>query len=161
MKILILMCSFCLLLALMVIGKPQVISGFENALATEKNSQTLVIEYFDGGGMYPESERIYISKDSASYEHYLHGSTTFEKWIPTQPELDSLCNVLVENKYDKIEAEIDRGPVYDRGGESITITLDGTRVHISDSGQSFIKAEWKVPFGKIVAAIRAQAFVKR
>lgn len=138
MKILILTCSFTLFITSISIGNPFFGSN-SVSLSNSKNCETLVIEYYDGGGMFPESDRIYIAKDSAFHKHYLSGETTLTKWVPTLTELQDLCTIIEENEYQKIESKRDSGPVYDRGGVEFSITLNGKRISVSNSGQSFIK----------------------
>lgn len=159
MKMLILTCSFALLLTLVAVGNP--FYDHDSApLSHAKNCETLVIEYYDGGGMFPESDRIYIARDSAFHEHYLRGDITLTKWIPTLTELQDLCTIIQENQYEKIESKRDSGPVYDRGGVEFSITLNGERVSVNNSGQSFIKEKWYPQYNAIVQAITTYAAAK-
>ncbi|MCC7453876.1 MAG: hypothetical protein IT222_06905 [Crocinitomix sp.] len=123
--------------------------------------QIFEVDFHDGGGMYPESENIKISLDTAVYEHYLHGSTTTNSWKPALADLQGLHQTFLTNSYDKITSDISEGEVYDRGGTTIVITIDDKRIRLSDSGRHFVKPEWKVAFGNIESAIRAYAMKQK
>ena len=129
--------------------------------ANDLKFQVFEVDFRDGGGMYPESENIKISLDTAVYEHYLRGTTTNNSWKPALADLQGLHQTFLTNSYDKISSDISEGEVYDRGGTTMVITIDDKRVRLSDSGRHFVKPEWKVAFGNIEAAIRAYAMKQR
>ncbi len=129
--------------------------------ANDLKFQVFEVDYYDGGGMYPESEKIRISLDTASYEHYLQGNTTTNSWKPALLDLQGLHQTFLKNSYDKITSDISEGEVYDRGGTTIVITIDEKRVRLLDSGRHFVKPEWKVAFGNIEAAIKSYATKQR
>ena len=138
-------------LGLSLAGCPE--ASTDTASPAPEKFNELIIEYYDGGGMLPHSQEIYICADSAYSEVYDFGDKNRVNWIPKESDLISLYEVLKTNKFDKIEAEADRGEVYDRGGPVIDITVDGKRYQLNNHGNSFIKAEWREEFNAIEKAI--------
>ncbi|MDG1913739.1 MAG: hypothetical protein P8I55_04015 [Crocinitomix sp.] len=120
----------------------------------------MTIEFYDGGGMFPESERIFISNDSVYYKHYLHGEETRTHWAPTMSELEELHLVFTKNNYAKIESELSRGTVYDLGGAEFTITIDGEIGSANNNGSRFVKEKWRANFQTIRTAISNYAASK-
>jgi len=122
-----------------------------------KDSTKLSVHYQYSAGMLPENEIIYISNDTAyrTYRKDMEDEKT--GWNPTMQELDDLYHVLLENNYWKITARSSSETVYDRGGVSLTIKVDGKETRIDNSGNSFLEEKWQENFAMIITAIKAAA----
>lgn len=102
--------------------------------------ETLTIRTSEDGGMLPVSHRAFISFDSAYWIYDRYNYETMIKWIPTKKEIDDLYSELRANNFDKIKSDC-KGEVYDRGGQTIWIEVNGKSYEISNSGNCFIKEE--------------------
>lgn len=111
--------------------------GIFNVSKLPENPEKLTIEWSDGGGMLPEGENIYISKDSSywsmwrlDYEQKIYFTTSSE-------EMDQLYQAFLDNDFDKINL-IEEQEVYDRGGTSIRLIADGKYFDKNNSGMTFV-----------------------
>lgn len=116
--------------------------------------ESLIIELNEDGGMMPRGEDIYICSDSAYWKLWNHGNETFVRWTPAKEDFESLYATLKENNFDKIKSDCE-GEVFDRGGTSIDVTLEGKRTELNDAQNCFIKEKWHTNFKAINRAIRA------
>ncbi len=97
--------------------------------------------YSQSGGMMYYSENIFISKDSCYYKINDGGAVTKVYFKMTSAELDKLYSVFKENDFDEIDSYEEK--VYDRGGESISLSWKpGKHTSVSNSGMNFIKDSW-------------------
>src|SRR5690606_22772512 len=90
--------------------------------------------------------------DSAVWEMWRGGDQTVLSWKPTEDEINELYTILKDNKFDKIKSRSE-GEVYDRGGLSVDIDLDGKSYELSNSGSHFIESKWSDNFSAITSAI--------
>lgn len=117
------------------------------------------IRFYDGGGMLPQSDEIYISKDSCYLEYFYNQARNKIYFSLTQEELEQLYQVFVKNQFHKIKADEEK-EVYDRGGTHLSLMIDNQYIDKSDSGLSFIQANWKQAYGQCVSAVRQIATQK-
>ena len=76
-----------------------------------------------------------------------------KKYFNVSPEeLDKLYKIFYENDFGKIKTFEKK--VYDRGGNTVSISWKGERISKSNSGISFIEKEWQEEYGDVVSAIR-------
>lgn len=113
----------------------------------------LVIEYYEGGGMLPKSQQIYISLDSAYNEIYDFGNKTRVTWKPNRDDLNALYKTLKANNFNRIKSDTYPGEVSDRGGPIIEIHIDGKHYELNNNGNSFIRQQWREEFYAIEKAI--------
>jgi hypothetical protein len=103
-----------------------------------ENPGSIVITWYDGGGMLPEGEDIYISEDSCVWTQWKDQSERRLKFEMTKAEIRELYQVFLDNDFDQI-AILEEQEVYDRGGTSINVTVDRKQFGKSNSGMSFVK----------------------
>lgn len=108
--------------------------------------------YSQSGGMMYYSENIYISKDSCFYKINDGGSVTRVDFKLTSAELDKLYSVFKDNDFDEIKTYEEK--VYDRGGESISLSWKpGKQTSVSNSGMTFVKDSWSKEWNNCLNAI--------
>ncbi|NOS84239.1 MAG: hypothetical protein HOP31_03775 [Ignavibacteria bacterium] len=108
--------------------------------------------YSQSGGMMYYSENIFISKDSCYYKINDGGSVTRVNFKLTSAELDRLYSVFKDNDFDEIDSYEEK--VYDRGGESISLSWKpGKQTSVSNSGMNFIKESWHKEWNACTEAI--------
>jgi hypothetical protein len=114
----------------------------QSKLPTERPAD-LKIEMYEGGGMLPESENLFISADSCYYKYSFSQAQNKVNFTLTTQEFDKLYAQLLDNQIDRIKTE-NHGKVYDRGGERITFTFNGhkNQFSINNSGSDFIAKNW-------------------
>lgn len=114
----------------------------DNSPLPDKRPDDMYFSYTLDGGMMYYSENIFISKDSCFYKIGDGGAVTRANFRLTPGELDKLYSIFKENNFDEIESYEEK--VYDRGGESISLSWKtGKHVNVSNSGMNFIKDSWK------------------
>ena len=146
-------------LILAVINITFIFSGFICAKNTDDNSplpemrpENITFSYSQSGGMLYYSENIYISKDSCFYKINDGGAVTRVNFKLTDSELDKLYTVFYENDFDEIISYEEK--VYDRGGESISLSWKpGKHSQVSNSGMTFVKESWQKEWNNCVNAI--------
>lgn len=112
-------------------------SGLFNASGLPKDPEKLVIEWYEGGGMWPESKNIYLSTDSAYWSRWYRDYTQKIYFDVTRDEILSLYQVFIDNDYNSIR-QIEEKEVYDRGGTSIRVIADGKYYDKDNSGLTFL-----------------------
>lgn len=100
--------------------------------------EKIIITWYDGGGMLPEGEDIYISEDSCVWTQWQNQSERRLKFTMTKEEIRELYQVFLDNDFDRIDV-LEEQEVYDRGGTSISVFADGKNFSKSNSGMSFVK----------------------
>lgn len=108
----------------------------ENTVLPE-NPKSIVIEWSEGGGMLPEGQNIYISKDSSYYSIWQDQRNQKIYFNTSENELKSLYQIFVDNDYGNIRL-IEEQEVYDRGGTSIRLIADGKYFDKNNSGMTFL-----------------------
>lgn len=128
-------------------------STAQSKLPTQRPAD-LKIEWHEGGGMLPQSEGLYISKDSSYFQYFYSQARNKVYFQMSDMELDHLYKQLLDNQIDKIKTE-DRGTVHDRGGENITLTFNAykNRVSVGSSGGIFIAKNWLEKYKNCLKAI--------
>ena len=143
--------NFIVLLSLSILFSAcSVISGGESL--PDKRPDDLVLELRNSGGMLPESDHYYISKDSAFHESWTHSFTNRYVFQPDPQKLDDLYEMLKKNDALNIKS-IDGGEVYDRGGASVWIRFDKKNFNISNSGNMFIDKGWQQQWRNVSSGI--------
>ena len=108
--------------------------------------------YSQNGGMMYYSENIFISKDSCYYEINDGGAVTRVNFKLSDAEIDKLYVLFKDNSFDEIDSYEEK--VYDRGGESISLSWKpGKRTSVSNSGMNFIKESWHKEWNACTEAI--------
>lgn len=148
-------------LSLTVIITAFVFSGFicaknsgsgKNSPLPDTRPDDIVFSYSQSGGMLYYSENIFISKDSCYYKINDGGAVSQVNFKLTNAEIDKLYMVFKENDFDEIDTYEEK--VYDRGGESISLSWKpGKHTQVSNSGISFIKESWHKEWNTCVNTI--------
>ncbi|MBK9193132.1 MAG: hypothetical protein IPM77_17440 [Crocinitomicaceae bacterium] len=102
-----------------------------------ENPKSVVIQWDEGGGMLPEGQDIYISKDSSFYSLWQNQRDQKMYFNTSEQELKSLYQVFVEHDFSNIRM-IEEQEVYDRGGTSIRLIADGKYYDKNNSGMTFL-----------------------
>lgn len=130
----------------------------ENNDLPDTRPAKLLISYNDGGGMVYYSENLNISEDSCVYTINDGGTISKVYFTMTPAELDRLYKVFTDNDFSNIKTYEEM--VYDRGGESISLSWgQGKYASISNGGMTFIKDSWKKEWSNCLDAIK-EALVK-
>jgi hypothetical protein len=128
--------------------------GSAQSKLPSQRPKDLKIEWYEGGGMLPQSESLFISKDSSYIEYFYSQARNKVYFQVNENELDNLYKQLIDNQLDRIKTE-DKGTVYDRGGENITLTFNGykNRIAVGSSGGIFIAKNWVEKYNNCLQAI--------
>ncbi|MBL7128386.1 MAG: hypothetical protein ISS16_05300 [Ignavibacteria bacterium] len=118
----------------------------------EKRPDDVVFFYSESGGMLPVGKNYLISADSSFANYYIYDARNKTYFNVSLEELDKLYKVFYKNDFGKIKTFEEM--VYDRGGNTVSISWKGERISKSNSGISFIEKEWKEEYSAIVSAIR-------
>lgn len=102
-----------------------------------ENPEKIVIEWYEGGGMNPESESIYLSEDSSYWSHWRIPGEQKVYFNTSAEELKNLYQTFNEFDFANIRL-IEEQEVYDRGGTSIRLQADGKFYDKNNSGMTFI-----------------------
>lgn len=116
------------------------------------------ILYSEDAGMLPEGVKISINPDSCVWDLW---NGNFDKRLTfnlSESELDQIYQVFLENEFDLIEVVEEE--VYDRGGSSLSITVDGTYYGVSNAGGSFIKEAYIDRYFACVDAVLTRTYEK-
>lgn len=108
------------------------------------------------GGMLMRNESIFISNDSCTYNLEVERRKQFIIFQLSPIILDSLYQIFYDNSFDKIETY--KEEIYDRGGTSINMSVDGESYSVSNSGMSLIKENYKENYSRIEYAVKTIAF---
>jgi hypothetical protein len=113
----------------------------DNDPLPDSRPEKLSINYTLGGGMRYYSESMFISLDSCVYTVNDEGAISKIYFKITPEEFDKLYEVFTDNKFHKIKTYHEQ--VYDRGGESISISWgNGKSASVDDGGMTFIEKNW-------------------
>lgn len=118
----------------------------------EKRPDDVVFFYSESGGMLPVGKNYLISADSSFANYYIHDARNKTYFNVSPEELDKLYKIFYENDFGKIKTFEEK--VYDRGGNTVSISWKGEKISKSNSGISFIEKEWQEEYGDVVSAIR-------
>lgn len=125
----------------------------ENNDLPDTRPAKLLISYYEGGGMVYYSENLNISEDSCVYTINDGGTISKVYFTMTPAELDRLYKVFTDNDFSNIKTY--EQMVYDRGGESISLSWgQGKFASISNGGMTFIKDSWKKEWSNCLDAIK-------
>lgn len=102
-----------------------------------RNPSSVVIEWSENGGMYPENKNIYISLDSCYYKIRKNQNQTSIYFTVSKDELEEIYSYFVRNNFNSIREKNDV-EVYDRGGTSIKLFVDNNLIEKKNSGRTFL-----------------------
>lgn len=100
------------------------------------------LRWNEDGGMLNESRSAYASADSAYWEFNRYGEKTIIRWSPSKDEIQQLYEDVKEHQFNKITTTCE-GEVFDRGGYTYYIDIDGDFYEIVNSGHCFVDKEWQ------------------
>ncbi len=123
-------------------------SGTDNEESNSQlpaNPEHIAISWRMDAGMLPQGEKIYISSDSSYWESWNDQNIKHIPLVINQEELMDLYQVFLDNEFDLIGIN-DEEEVYDRGGTSLNIDVDGINFSKNNSGMSFIQEEFQKNF---------------
>ena len=118
----------------------------------EKRPGNVVFYYSESGGMLPVGKNYFISADSSFANYYIYEARNKTCFSVSTEELDKLYKIFYKNDFGKIKTFEEM--VYDRGGNTVSISWKGERISKSNSGILFIEKEWQEEYGVIASAIR-------
>lgn len=124
-----------------------------------ENPKSIVIEWHEGGGMLPEGQDIYISKDSSYYSLWQNQRHQKMYFTTSDEELKSLYQIFVEHDFSNIRL-IEEQEVYDRGGTSIRLVADGKNYNKNNSGMTFLHENDVDAYFEIETAVYDFAMLK-
>ncbi len=102
-----------------------------------KKPSSIIIEWYEGGGMLPESKNIYISIDSSYYKEWKNQHRNTVYFDVSMIELEKLYATFRENNFNSIREHSDVA-VYDRGGTSIRLFFNDKLIEKKNSGRTFL-----------------------
>ncbi|MEO8666749.1 MAG: hypothetical protein ABI462_14755 [Ignavibacteria bacterium] len=121
----------------------------------EKRPSDFTIVYSENGGMLDISETMFISKDSCYYEKNKYRNIVRVDFRLSDAALDSIYDEVVKNKFNEIETYSKK--VYDRGGNSISVSFGDTNFRVSNSGFSFIEKDWTEEYKSVMETVSRYA----
>ena len=92
---------------------------------------------------------------SCYYEKNKYRNIVRVDFMLSDVELDSIYNVVVENKFNEIETYSKK--VYDRGGTSVSVSFGNNQFRVSNSGSSFIEKEWSKEYSNVSGFVNNMA----
>jgi hypothetical protein len=114
---------------------------------------SLSITTYQGGGMLPEWDEVYISKDSCHLIHSRDLKDNHYCFKLSQNELDQLLKGLIDNRVEKLYIKKLDGIIYDKGSTSISFQLGHKFVNIGDGASEEIgearRGDFSACFGLI------------
>ncbi len=124
----------------------------------KKRPVDVMFTYSESGGMLPVGKNYFVSADSSFANYYIYDAKNKVYFHVSPEELDKLYKVFYENDFGKIKTFEEM--VYDRGGNTVSISWKDERLSKSNSGISFIEKEWQEEYGVVVSAIRKLVTLK-
>ncbi len=126
--------------------------NFACSTMPKERPQDFNLSLSDHGGMLPAGYSIEISGDSSCLSYHAFGAKNKVYFKLTEQELDDVYQQCVRQKFDIIKEKEEK--VYDRGGISIRLNVNGKTIRKSDAGTSFIKGKYAERFGSVEGMIR-------
>lgn len=122
----------------------------------EKRPAGFTLYFHIDGGMRYYSETLRITEDSCLYTINNEGRIVNQYFRLSPVQLDELYTVLRNNYFSDIVYK-DKGRVYDRGGETMSIGwMDNLRLFsVNDSQSYFVQPEWQQNWNIICNYVRA------
>jgi hypothetical protein len=102
--------------------------------------------------MLPVGKNYFISADSNYANYFIYDARNKTYFNVSNRELDELYKVFYDNEFGNILTFEEM--VYDRGGNSVSISWKGERINVSNSGISFIEKKWQKEYSAIVSALK-------
>lgn len=111
------------------------------------------VNYGISGGMMPYGSSLYIDNSHVTTTTFNQGVTIGATFTPSASELDALYQTILDSQFDRIQTYEEQ--VYDRGGSSISVTVNGETYNKADGGMSYIQANWQTAYNDVEQAINA------
>jgi len=118
----------------------------------QKRPHDFNLRLSDQGGMLPAGYSIDLNSDSSYLSYHVFGAQNKIYFKLTEQELDNIYQECVRQKFDIIKEK--KEMVYDRGGISIRLNVNGKNIRKNDAGTSFIQGKHAKRFGTIEGMIR-------
>jgi hypothetical protein len=112
------------------------------------SAEGFIFTWYNGGGMINMSYNAYVCGDSAYWLYDRNGYETILRWNPSKDDIDKFYGDLRDQEFNKITSNCDN-EVYDRGGDSYGIEVDGKEYEINNSGNCFIDEKWRSNYTKL------------
>ncbi len=152
-----------LILTVVLIGLSSLFAQQESLKLPHKRPSNFEFEYKTYGGMYNFRSELKISKDSCSYSQIDQNVKTYKKFALSDEELDKFYQLLKENKFDNIDADLKKAAkpkttVINDGGKvaAMSVLWDKKEIGHSedlDYRSDSEKDEWKKNWDNIVNAV--------
>ena len=118
--------------------------------------ENISISFSENGGMIPYGTKIFLSIEDTSFvEFFVDGLKNKVSIFPAKEELYELLTFMQAQNFKKIKVREEEA--YDRGGNAVTLNLDGERTTVSNMGFSFIKSSYMDNYSKITTRILSVA----
>lgn len=102
------------------------------------------------GGMLPYSRNVSLRVGAGEDVTFINGVRLAVQFQPTPADLGRVYQAVIENQFDRIK--VDEEEVYDRGGTSVGVNLEGEFIWVYDSGMSFVRERWQDEYQAVYAA---------
>lgn len=104
----------------------------------------------EDGGMLPYGRHIILNEGQSEDGTFIDGFQLQIQFQTSPDDLDTVYEVVGDNRFTRIRTTEEM--VYDRGGTSIDVRLDGDYYDVSDSGMSFVRSSWQDEYDNVYAA---------
>ena len=112
--------------------------------------QDFAITIREDGGMLPYSRGVTLNATQSSDEIFIDGFQMRVQFQTSVDDLDAVYEAVVDNQFTRIRTR--EAEVFDRGGSSIGVRLEGEYYDVSDSGRSFVRSNWAEAYENVYAA---------
>lgn len=102
------------------------------------------------GGMLPYSRNVSLQVGAGEDVTFMNGVRLAVQFQPSATDLETVYRAVIANRFDRIR--VDEEEVYDRGGTSVGVNLDGEFIGVHDSGMSFVRERWQDEYQAVYAA---------
>lgn len=133
-----------------------VLSGCATDKMPEQRPEDFTVTYTEDGGMLDKSKTIFFSKDSSYVSIRNYGAENKTYILTSKADLDNIYKVLKENNFEHIDVR-EEEKVYDRGGNTVSVSFGGETISKSNSGLSFVEDSWQKQYGEVTTAINKLA----
>lgn len=112
--------------------------------------QDFAITIHEDGGMLPYGRSVTLNATQSTDETFIDGFQMDVQFQTSADDLDAVYEAVVDNRFTRIRTREEE--VYDRGGSSIGVRLDGDYYDVADSGMSFVRSNWVEEYENVYAA---------
>lgn len=119
---------------------------------TQGPPETIAIHLQENGGMIPYGTEVFLSNAEESYvAFFVDGIDNKIVITPSDQELQTLVKEMQIQNFEKIRTR--KEEALDRGGNAVSLSLDGEKISVSNMGFSFVKDKYISGYSKIVERI--------